>query len=497
MYTLLPRVVNMSVTAALAILLVLAVRLPLKRLAPRGYVCVLWAVVLFRLLCPVSLPSPLSALNLVGAPAGAAGTVDYIPPDIVHTEFPAVTLPVPGLSDAVNQTLPQGLEQIVADPLEAPVALATLAWLTEAALLLGWGLVCLLRLRLRLVGAVKLRDNIYLADGAPVPFTLGLLRPRIYLPSSLSEEERDYIILHEQAHIRRLDPLWRALAWLALCLHWFNPLVWLAFRLSGRDMELACDERVLRTAPNDIRSDYSASLLRLAAGKPRLFPAAPAFGYGAMRERMEHIMKFRPKPRFVLAAAAVLVVLAGAALAFNPLSQKENTISLTFPAYQDAREDYNAQIYDCDPFTLTLTLPDGWRAELPPEEERSPGFAFTPVYLYHGDSLAATVGFNTFELYPDATPENYHRMVYNQLMLGAGYNWDNDYTVLSDDGTACTASCRIYAEREDGTEVWLDGLLSCRTDLLVYAAIQFEPGAVTSEQLAAVGESISLSPAGG
>lgn len=132
---------------------------------------------------------------------------------------------------------------------------------------------------------------------------------------------------------------------------------------------------------------------------------------------------------------------------------------------------------------------------MPPEEERSPGFAFTPVYLYHGDSLAATVGFNTFELYPTPPPRISTAWCTNQLMLGAGYNWDNDYTVLSDDGTACTASCRIYVEQADGTEAWLSGLLSYRTDLLVYVAIQFEPDTVTSEQMAAIGESISLSPA--
>ena len=494
-YTLFPAVVNMSITASVAVCAVLLARLALRR-APRIFSYVLWAVVLFRLLCPVSLSSPLSALNLASAPVSAGGTVDYIPPDIVHTPFPAVALPLPGLSLAINQALPQEEEQLAADPLEAPVSLATLVWLAGAAVMLAMGAASLLRLRRQLTGAVKLRDNIYLADRVSVPFTLGLLRPAVYLPSSLAEEERGYIIAHELTHIRRRDYLWRALAWLALCLHWFNPLVWLAFVLSGRDMELSCDEAVLRRAPGDIRADYCASLLRLAAGRPRLSPAVPPFGYGPMKERMVHIMKFRAPRRALVVAAVILVVVVCAALALNPLGQRENTVSLTFPAYQEGREEYNAALYDHAPFTLTMTLPDGWRAELPPLDQRAATFAFTPILLYDGEELAATVGFNTFELYPDTTPENFHRMVYNQLMLGSGVNWDNDYTVLSDDGTACTASCQVYLQDPvTGAESYVPGLLSYRTDLLVYVAIQFQPGAVTQEELAAMGESISLTPA--
>ena len=495
-YTLFPAVLNMSITASVAVCAVLLARLALHR-APRSISYALWAVVLFRLLCPVSLPSPLSALNLLSAPVSAGGTVDYIPPDLVHTEFPAVDLPVPGLSGAVNGLLLQGAEQLVADPLEFPVAMATLVWLAGAAGLLAVGAVSLVRLRLRLAGAVRLRDNVWLADGIPVPFTLGLLRPRICLPSALAPEERDYIIAHEQAHIRRLDPLWRGLAWLALCLHWFNPLVWLAFVLSGRDMELSCDEAVLRRAPGDIRAAYSASLLRLAAGRSRLSPAVPPFGYGPMRERMEHIMKFRAPRKSLAAAAVVAAALICAALALNPLAARSNTVALTFPAYQEGRADYNAALYDHAPFTLTLTLPDGWQVRLPPEDQRSATFAFTPVWLCDGDEVMAEVGFNVFELYPDATPENFHRMVYNQLMLGAGANWDNDYTVLTDDGTSCAASCQVYArEGETGEESCSPGLLIYDTDLLVYAAIRFAPDAVTGQELTAIGTSLSLSSSG-
>ena len=129
-----------------------------------------------------------------------------------------------------------------ADPLEAPMAIATIVWLTGAAAMVLYGAVSLVRLRQRLVGAVPLERGVYLADHIDTPFVLGLFRPKIYLPSALPEGERGYILLHERHHIRRLDHAVKLLAFLALCIHWFNPLVWLMFVLLGRDMEMSCDE---------------------------------------------------------------------------------------------------------------------------------------------------------------------------------------------------------------------------------------------------------------
>ena len=235
-YELLPIVFNMSVTASVAILFVLLARLLLKR-APKIFSYALWAVVLFRLLCPVSITTGFSLLGLFDAPVTETTThttaVEYIPQDIVHTPAPEVKLPVPDVNQSVNEALPQGDEQTAADPLKVPVALATLVWLAGIGVLAAYSVVSLLRLRRRLVGAVPLRDNVYLADYIDSPFVLGLFRPKIYLPSSLSEQERGYIILHERHHIRRGDHIMKALAFLALCVHWFNPLVWVAFLLSA------------------------------------------------------------------------------------------------------------------------------------------------------------------------------------------------------------------------------------------------------------------------
>ena len=311
-YELLPIVFNMSVTASVAILFVLLARLLLKR-APKIFSYALWAVVLFRLLCPVSITTGFSLLGLFDAPVTKAtahtSVVEYVPQDVVHTRDPEVQLPVPAISQTVNEALPQGDEQTAADPLKAPVALATLVWLAGIGVLAAYSVVSLLRLRRKLMGAVPLRENIYLADYIVSPFVMGIFHPKIYLPSSLTEQERGYILLHEQHHIRRGDHIVKALAFLALCVHWFNPLVWVAFVLSAKDMEMSCDEAVVRKLGEGIRADYSASLLSLATGR-RIIAGTPlAFGEGDTKSRIKNMLNWKKaKPTVVFLAATAVIM---------------------------------------------------------------------------------------------------------------------------------------------------------------------------------------------
>ena len=320
-YELLPRIWNMSIAASVVIVFVLAARLLLKK-APKVFSYALWSVVLFRLLCPFSIPTGFSLLALTDAPirqtAAHTTQVQYVQPDLVHTEFPQVDLPVPGVSQAVNQALPQGEEQLVADPLEAPVALLTLGWMAGMALMAVYSVLSMLRLRRRLVEAVPLRDNIYLADHIASPFVLGVLRPKIYLPSTLSAEEQKYIILHEQYHIKRLDHLVKLLAFLALCIHWFNPLVWLSFFLAQKDMEMSCDEAVLQTLGAHIRADYSASLLSLSTGRRVVGGTPLAFGEGNAKGRIQNLLTWNKPRKWVVALAALVCVAVVASCGTSP-----------------------------------------------------------------------------------------------------------------------------------------------------------------------------------
>lgn len=320
-YTFMPRLLNMSLTASVAIVLVILLRFALKK-APKVISYALWGVVLFRLLCPVSVGSSFSVFNLFDTPTEDSGfitsVIEYVPTDIVHTEYPSVVLPVPGVSGAINEALPQGEEQLRADPLEAPMSFATYIWMAGVLAMGIYSVISYVQLRRKLRVAIPLRDNILIADDIKSPFVVGLLRPKIYLPCNLSEIEQEYIILHEQHHIKRLDHLVKALAFLALAIHWFNSLVWVAFILSSKDMEMSCDEAVIRKAGTDVRADYSASLLTLATGR-RIIAGTPlAFGEGDTRGRIHNLSKWKKPAVWIVIVSVILCVVFAFCLLTNP-----------------------------------------------------------------------------------------------------------------------------------------------------------------------------------
>ena len=325
-YTFLPKLLNMSLTGTVAIVCVLLLRLLLKK-APKVISYALWAVVLFRLLCPVSVASGISLFGFMDAPAtetaAGASSIQYVPEDIVHTEYPEVALPIPGVSDTINSTLPQGREQLAADPLEAPVFLGTYVWLLGVLVMVAYSVTSYVRLKKKLLIVSPLQENIYLADEITTPFVMGLIRPKIYLPSDMEERQLPYIILHEKHHIRRGDHILKALAFLALSIHWFNPLVWVAFVCVGKDMEMSCDEAVIKKMGDEILADYTASLLSLAIGKTVIAGVPLAFGEGDTKGRIRNLAHWK-KPAFWVVMVAVIVCgILSIALLTNPA--KEDT----------------------------------------------------------------------------------------------------------------------------------------------------------------------------
>lgn len=337
-YEIFPQILNMSLTASVIICVVLLCRLMLKR-APKIYSYILWSVVIFRLLCPVSFSAPISVLGIFDTPVmeqtlenmddkgTVTSTVAYIPTDIVHTEYPEITLPIPGVgdmvSDAVNEKLPWGEEQLGADPLEFPVTFATYLWIIGIMGMLISGLVFYVRLRGNMVGSLHLQDNVYVTDYIPGPLVVGMIKPKIYLPSDLDEKEHSYIILHEKQHIRRGDPIFKMVAYIALCIHWFNPLVWLFFKLFVKDMEMSCDEAVIQKMGESIRADYSASLLQLATGRRMLFGSPLAFGETEPTGRIKNLSKWKKPTIAISAFAIVLCIIAVIVSIFNPAVSKD------------------------------------------------------------------------------------------------------------------------------------------------------------------------------
>lgn len=316
MRALFDQVLSLSLAGAWVIVFVLAARLPLRR-APARFRYLLWGLVLLRLLCPLTLESPASLL-----PERDPIHVNYVPAELEPA--PTIAAPSPAAVDAEPDA------HIETTPTPSPAqsapaaawslrrtALRVLraAWLPVAALLLAANLYSLLRLRRRLIGAAPLRDNILLADHIDTAFVLGVFRPRIYLPSGLPPEEREYILLHEQTHIRRRDPLWKLLGFLALCVHWFNPLVWLALRCAERDMELSCDEAVLSRLGPEIRQFYAASLLRLSAGRQ----TGVAFGEGGAKARIRNVLRYQHPRLLATLAGATAVILLACGLLTDPV----------------------------------------------------------------------------------------------------------------------------------------------------------------------------------
>jgi beta-lactamase regulating signal transducer with metallopeptidase domain len=272
----------MSLTASYVILIVILVRLLLKK-APKYISYTLWIVVAFRLIIPFTLESSYSLMP-------SKSNVDYIPHDIIYQGNPQINSGVDRIDTFVNNSLPAPTIEASVNPLQIYIKIGAYIWLLVIGSLLIYSYVSILILKSRLKKAQLIEKNIFEAKNIRTPFVLGIIRPRIYLPAGLTKEEQDYIILHEQTHINRKDHIVKMLAYLILSIHWFNPLVWIAFRLMSIDMELSCDERVLRKMDKDIKKTYANSLLSLNTKKHILNGSPLAFGEGNVKTRIKNVL---------------------------------------------------------------------------------------------------------------------------------------------------------------------------------------------------------------
>lgn len=331
-------VCNMTVTGSIVILCVLAARLALAK-APKVFSWALWLVVLFRLLCPVSVPGPASVLELVDPPQSASGTMEYLEPPVqapVQTTTPVEGVAHPG-------------------PAERPVdwgKIGTYVWAGGAGALLAYGIVSYVNLKRKLRESVPLGKGIRETDRIASPFVLGRT---IYLPAGLKTEELGCILLHEQLHLRHGDHIVKALFWLAVCIHWFNPLVWLGFFLCSRDMELRCDEAVLKHLGPQVRSGYAQSLLDLATGR-RFVPAPLAFGEGDTGKRVRFVLKWKKTKLWIAVPAAVLCAVVLVLTACDP-AEKDTPFGHSYQiAHIRATSDNPAAIDGGTVYTLTSDM---------------------------------------------------------------------------------------------------------------------------------------------
>ena len=367
----LSRILNMSLTGSIVIAAVLLARFLLRR-SPKKYAYALWAVVLFRLLCPVSISAPVSALE-VAAPrvqqSGTTSVLSYLP----QTSTAAADF-VPVYRESREQTDPEP-----AGCKPTPAHIASIVWIAGVCAMAGCSLLQYIRLRKRLAGAVGLGmpGRVYMSERIDTAFVLGCFRPEIYIPAHIPPQERTWILAHERCHIRRLDPLWKLLGFGALCLHWFNPLVWLAFFLACRDMEMSCDEAVIRAYGADCRADYSAALLHCSVSHSAAIGMPLAFGEGNTKSRILNLSRWK-KPKVwlsVLCAAVCIVVLAACAL--NPKQGAE------LPAVSGS-----AQIGFGD---LYFTLPEGFTYTLEELDRKPHTMGFRGILLKDGSQVGTVM----------------------------------------------------------------------------------------------------------
>lgn len=304
---------HMTWTAAAAALAVMALRLVLRR-TPKWIVCALWLVVFLRMVCPVSFTLPVHVIP--EPPAGVAGEQLTI---LGYTTEPVTATEIGEPHNYLVEPNPEtGDPGVVITRTIDPYSVLMGIWGAGMAGMLLWGTVSYARLRRRIADAVLVEGNVYETDCIDSPFVCGLLRPRIYLPVGLSDEDKRYVLLHERAHIVRGDHWTRLLAWLALSLHWFNPVLWLAYRLYGRDVETACDQRVIRDFDRQDVAGYAAALLHLGRREAMPRAALLAFGEENAKGRIRHVMDFKNPRRLVLLAAAAVCVIVGVLLLGDP-----------------------------------------------------------------------------------------------------------------------------------------------------------------------------------
>ena len=292
------KIVNMSISASWVVIAVLTLRFCLKK-APKWVNVLLWGIVAARMVFPFSIESVLSLIP----------SAETISPTIMMEQSPSVQTGVPALNHVINPVISGSFTPAPgasANPLQIWIPVLAGIWLFGIVALFLYSAVSYCRLRRKVCEAVILRDNIYQSENVCSPFVLGIIRPKIYLPYHMDSREVGHVIAHEQTHIRRKDHWWKPLGFLLLTIHWFNPLMWLSYVLLCRDIELACDEKVIGKMGNAQRADYTQALVACSVDR-RLIAACPlAFGEIGVKERVKSVMNYK-KPAFWIVLASVIV----------------------------------------------------------------------------------------------------------------------------------------------------------------------------------------------
>lgn len=311
------KLVNMSITAGWLILAILVLRLLLRK-APKWISCLLWGLVAIRLIFPISLESIFSMVP----------NSEPIHQDIVMSARPAIDSGVVFLDNMVNPALGESFAPAPgasANPLQIWIFVASVVWAVGVFFMLAFACISYLRLRHKVRTAVRLRDSIYVSEFVDMPFILGVIRPRIYLPIRMEEAMRESVIAHEKAHLKRGDHLWKPFAYALLSVYWFHPLCWVAYSMLCKDIELACDEKVIKNYDTHQKKAYSEALLECSLNR-RIIAGCPlAFGEVGVRERIKSVLHYKKPAFWMIVTAVVVCIVAAVCFLTNPVKREADS----------------------------------------------------------------------------------------------------------------------------------------------------------------------------
>lgn len=293
--------VNMSIAAGWIVLAVSVLRIPLKK-APKWITVLLWGIVAIRLILPFSAESILSLIP----------SAETFSPEIIMTENPQINTGIPVLNNSLNPIISGSFSptpEMSANPLQVLIPALSVIWIMGIVILLLYTAISYFRLRKRVATAVLLKNDIYQCETVGSPFVLGIIKPKIYLPFNISSKDEELVISHERSHIHRKDHLWKPIGFLLLTLHWFNPLIWLAYLLLCKDIEIACDERVVKEFTDEQRADYSEALLSCSVNRSMIAACPLAFGEVGVEERVKGVLNYK-KPAFWVIIVAIITSVA-------------------------------------------------------------------------------------------------------------------------------------------------------------------------------------------
>ena len=371
------KIINMSISASWLILAVLILRLVLKK-APKWVNVLLWGIVAVRLICPFSFKSALSLIP----------SAETFPEKVISGPSFDIQTGISPVDNRINDYLGDRYFEGVTVPENNGnniMTILTIVWIIGILLLVAYTIISYRRLHREIDTAVHYRDNIFQSENVSSPFVLGIINPRIYLPFSMNEQNLEHVVAHEQAHIRRKDHWWKPLGFLMLTIYWFNPLMWLAYVLLCRDIELACDEKVIKKLGNEQKADYTQALVACSVNR-RMIAACPlAFGEVGVKERVKSVMNYKKPAFWIIILAVIACVVVVVCFLTNP-KQDSYTLRIVVPAGSQEEFVYTDEEVSTIKNSIKIWSGDGLgdtKVLLSPVNETTET-GYTATYLTHG-----------------------------------------------------------------------------------------------------------------